>query len=197
MTIRALNLYYARDPSVLEQVLETRLRASDVRLAIGVARGRVFRRAEVGGELPDVMWDCPFADAAAHERDMQTRAASAEFEACRARMRALTRRFERVLYDFAGGVASVDRDSEAIVQCWVQQIAPVRDDTMSPVAAIRGSRIAERVLAWRRIEDNAGVPSWIIESPRDTRSELAAVMTGWRAQQPQSDLSVLEWKRAG
>jgi hypothetical protein len=123
MPIRALNLYYARDPNARAQVLATRLRASKVREAIGVPHGRVFRRVDGNSDAPDVMWDCPFADVAGHERDMAARAASAEFESVRAQMRTLTRRFERVLYCFertAAPTADEPTPGTTLAQVWVQ-----------------------------------------------------------------------------
>lgn len=91
------NMYYA-NPGVANDVLQTRLYASVVRDRLGLPRGRVLRRINDSDELPDVLWECEFADVAAHDRDMDARAASDAFEGVRDRMRKLIRRFERTLW---------------------------------------------------------------------------------------------------
>jgi carboxymethylenebutenolidase len=88
--------YYAK-PGRAAEVLATRRRASEVRVALGLAPGRILEKAEPGGQGPDVTWECAFPDAAAHRRDLEARAGSPEFEAIRARMAALIDRFERLV----------------------------------------------------------------------------------------------------
>ncbi len=91
------NMYYA-NPGMADDVLETRRYASVVRDRLGLPRGRVLRRINDSDALPDVIWECEFADVAAHDRDMDARAASDAFEGVRDRMRKLIRRFERTLW---------------------------------------------------------------------------------------------------
>ena len=91
------NMYYA-NPGMADDVLKTRLYASVVRDRLGLPRGRVLRRINDSDELPDVIWECEFADVDAHDRDMDARAASDAFEGVRDRMRKLIRRFERTLW---------------------------------------------------------------------------------------------------
>lgn len=68
--------------------------------------GRVMKRTEGADELPNVIWELEFADVAAHHSDMAARAASPEFEAVRAGMRQLYRRFERPLFEICGAAAT-------------------------------------------------------------------------------------------
>lgn len=100
--IVARNLYYAR-PGLADAVLAHRRHACDVRERLGLPRGQVQRRLRGSDELPDVMWECAFEDVAAYDRDMSALAASPEFEAVRAHMRSMLRRFERVLWEPDGG----------------------------------------------------------------------------------------------
>ncbi|HXV63355.1 MAG TPA: hypothetical protein VEK15_21830 [Vicinamibacteria bacterium] len=93
-----LNLYYAKQGSE-EDVLETRLEASRVRGRLGLPRGRILRRIQGPDSLPDVIWECEFEDVTGHDRDMDARAASQDFEAVRARMGTLLERFERSLWE--------------------------------------------------------------------------------------------------
>ena len=180
MSVRALNLYYARDENAYAQVLATRLRATDVREAIGVARGRVFVRVAGDGDLPEVMWDCPFADARAHDHDMQARAASVEFEACRAVMRTLTQRFERVIYaqivDFAP--LAVNRTAQ-MSQIWMSGTAP-------NVEALPAGTILQRT------DDNKRLPDWIIELSAD---EDAHAIRAWIAHQSHTQSTTVRWER--
>jgi len=100
--IVARNLYYAADGQA-EAVYRHRLHAADVRVRLGLPRGRVLRRWRGSDTLPDVIWECEFADVAAYDADMAALAASPEYEAVRAHMRTLLRRFERVLWEPEAG----------------------------------------------------------------------------------------------
>ena len=102
--ITSFNFYYAQ-PGQENAVLRQRLRACDVRENIGVPRGRVLARSSGAAELPDVIWEHQFDDVDGHHADMAARAASAEFEAIRAGMRKLCRRFERPLFEIGAGAA--------------------------------------------------------------------------------------------
>lgn len=95
MVIEITN-YYAR-PGQVEAVLAQRRQASAVRVRLGLAPGRIFRKLEGAG--PDVRWECVFETRAAYEADMAARAASSEFAAARATMHTLTERFERNLQE--------------------------------------------------------------------------------------------------
>ena len=93
--------YYAK-PGLAAEVLEQRRKASAVRVAIGLPAGEIFVKHPSGdGSEPDVAWQCTFADAAAHAADLAARAASAEFESVRTRMRTLYARFERQVFTIA------------------------------------------------------------------------------------------------
>ncbi|MBC8793195.1 MAG: hypothetical protein C6Y20_16465 [Tagaea sp. CACIAM 22H2] len=89
--------YYAK-PGKAAEVLAIRRRACAVRRAIGLAAGRVFVRAEEGaGRVPDVTWECEFPTKAAHQDDLDARAASPDFEAVRKTMSAAIDGFDRVI----------------------------------------------------------------------------------------------------
>ena len=93
--------YYAK-PGLAADVLEVRRKASAVRVSIGLPAGEIFVKHPSGdGSEPDVAWQCAFADAAAHAADLAARAASAEFESVRRRMRTLYARFERQVFTIA------------------------------------------------------------------------------------------------
>jgi dienelactone hydrolase len=84
---------YLPRPGRFDEVLATRRQASRVRLTIGLRAGTISVGRTERGRM--VFWEAPFASAAEHEADLAARAASAEFEACRARMRELTQDFDR------------------------------------------------------------------------------------------------------
>jgi len=93
--------YYAK-PGLAAEVLEQRRKASAVRTAIGLPAGEIFVKHPSGdGSEPDVAWQCAFVDEIAHAADLAARAASAEFEGVRARMRTLYARFERQVFTIA------------------------------------------------------------------------------------------------
>jgi dienelactone hydrolase len=89
--------HYHAKPGRAGDVLAARRRASEVRVALGLAPGRILSKADSAGDGPDVTWECAFPDAAAHARDLETRARSPEFAAVRARMTSLIDRFERLV----------------------------------------------------------------------------------------------------
>jgi dienelactone hydrolase len=88
--------YYAQTGRTAD-VLATRRRASEIRVALGLAHGRILTKADPGAAGPDVTWECTFPDPAAHAADLATRDQSAEFGAVRAQMGALITRFERLV----------------------------------------------------------------------------------------------------
>lgn len=112
--IGSFNFYYAK-PGLEEAVLRQRLAASDVRVAMGVPRGRVLQRTSGPPTLPDVMWEHHFADMAGHHADMAARAASPEFEEIRAGMRKLYRRFERPLFEICVNIPGKDPQPASVV----------------------------------------------------------------------------------
>ena len=90
--------YHAK-PGHAAEVLAIRRAASAVRVAIGLPHGAIRTKADAGADGPDVSWECAFADLDERQRDLDARAASPEFEAVRARMRAAIDRFERLVED--------------------------------------------------------------------------------------------------
>jgi len=103
--ITSFNFYYAQ-PGQEDAVLRQRLRACDVRDNMGVPCGRVLARSAGAAELPDVIWEHQFDNVDGHHADMAARAASAEFEAIRAGMHKLCRRFERPLFEISADAAA-------------------------------------------------------------------------------------------
>jgi hypothetical protein len=88
--------HYFAHPGQAASVLAVRRRACAVRLALGLPPGEIFARRDGGdGSEPDVAWSCAFADEEAQRRDLDARAASADFTAVRQEMRTLIARFER------------------------------------------------------------------------------------------------------
>jgi len=107
--------YYAK-PGRVAEVLATRRHASEVRRAIGLPYGRILVKTEPQGDGPDVTWECAFADAGAHARDLEARAESPEFADVRARMTSLIDRFERlVLVSDSGAVGDGEPDGARAV----------------------------------------------------------------------------------
>jgi len=103
----SFNFYYAQ-PGQQDAVLRQRLRACEVRQDLGIPRGRVLSRITGAAALPDVVWEHRFEDVGGHHADMAVRAASPEFEAVRAGMRKLCRRFERPLFEDCTTAAGSD-----------------------------------------------------------------------------------------
>jgi hypothetical protein len=97
------NFYYAL-PGKADEVYRWRLHASEVRARLGLAVGRVLRRAPASGaeagdaELPDVVWECEYPNAKARAADLARLEASREFEPIEAHMETLIRRFRRAVF---------------------------------------------------------------------------------------------------
>ena len=94
--------YYARAGQA-GAVVEQRRHATALRLRLGLAPGRIFRKLEGAG--PDVRWECSYATRDDYERDLATRAGSKEFTAARQQMHGLLERFERHLQQDVGDAA--------------------------------------------------------------------------------------------
>ena len=96
--------YYAK-AGQRDAVLAVRRKASDVRVAMGLAAGTIRVKADASADGPDVAWECAFPSKEAHNADLNTRAQSADFEAVRAEMRGVIERFERLLEERVAGAA--------------------------------------------------------------------------------------------
>ena len=117
--ITSFNFYYAQ-PGNEDAVLRQRLYASDVREKLAIPRGRVMRRTAGAATLPDAIWELQFAEIAGHHADMAVRAASPEFEAVRAGMRKLCRRFDRPLFEIcADTLASHSQNARIVTLEWI------------------------------------------------------------------------------
>lgn len=149
--IVSLNFYYAR-PGNTAAVLCQRIRASDVRAALGLPRGHVFAKIEGGDDWPDTLWRLDFPDMTAQDIDMAARAASPDFESIRLGMRQLYRRFERPLYaGSATGVLLQHGD----LQAWSGIFC-----TESAAPAVRKSLAGAGVLEYR--SGGQDVPQFIV-----------------------------------
>jgi hypothetical protein len=93
------NFYYAL-PGKAQEVYELRLRASEVRGALGLPRGRVLRRMpdQTEKSLPDVEWECEYLSVAAREKDVAALEHSEEFTRIEKKMDSLLREFERAAF---------------------------------------------------------------------------------------------------
>lgn len=94
--IRIQNLYWAK-PGKGDEVYRWRLHASDVRVRLGLASGRVLRRQGESEGLPDVIWQCDYPDAEARSKDVAVTTASPEFKQVQEHMDTLIRRFDRLV----------------------------------------------------------------------------------------------------
>jgi hypothetical protein len=184
--IVSFNFYYAR-PGVADAVLRQRLLACDVREKLDVPRGRVWMRREGGEDLPDVIWELQFEDVAGHLADMAVRAASADFEAVRAGMRKLCRRFERPLFDIRDGAAS--HAIAPAAQCdfatldWVYPALDADLRTGDILQAQLTSDDAKRACSsqlLRLVTPGDDLPVWVL------KREYVNAAVGQRAPQPRS-----------
>lgn len=167
----SFNFYYGR-PGVADQVLAQRLRASDVRVRIGLPYGRVMSRTLGGDELPDVIWEQEFAEVGGHHADMATRAASPAFEAIRAGMRPLLRRFERPLFEVCGEPGLPAARSRVVALDWIF-CAPEEAADVLAVLEKHARRGAGRRLL-RLITPGADLPGlvWQHDDPDASIKEL-------------------------
>jgi hypothetical protein len=179
--VMVYNWYFAR-PGTAERVLATRLEASRVRRTLGLPAGRTLQRIEGGESLPDVLWEAHFPSVAAHDRDMQARAASATFESVRARMTPQLTRFERLLYTVVDGAPSAASSGIVVVNLYTAR--PGRRDDV----------VAQRRLA-SDVRRRAGLPSGIISTRLTDASHVPDVI--WSCDYPSAaaradDVAALE-----
>jgi hypothetical protein len=90
------NMYWAK-PGKADDVYSWRLHASDVRVKLGLPRGRVLRRKGDSTTLPDVIWECEYPNADARSSDVATTSHSPEFKEVEAHMDTLIRQFDRIV----------------------------------------------------------------------------------------------------
>ena len=141
--LSSLNFYYAK-PGNEAAVLQQRLVACDVRLELGIPRGRVFARTRGHGDLPDVVWEHVFEDISGHHADMAVRAASPAFEEVRVGMRKLCRRFERPLFQILGGENAVGDACVPALLSWDWIFCPAdRTDEALRIVQNAAQRIAQ------------------------------------------------------
>jgi dienelactone hydrolase len=110
---------YLPKPGRFDDVLANRREASRVRIAMGLRAGTISVGDTVRG--PMVFWQAQFATEAEHEADLAARAVSADFEACREKMREFNQDFDRQIVE-------LDRDHETCAVCDV----PLDDVPIAP-----------------------------------------------------------------
>jgi len=164
--------YYAKAGRAAE-VLATRRRASEVRVALGLPPGQILAKADPQDAGPDVTWECAFPDATAHARDLEVRGRSPEFAAVRARMSTLIDRFERL-------VLAPDADTSASVE----------PEAARPVvpAEVRVPSVERTLAAYLYVPPGAGPFPGLVLNHGSTihpgssdlcRPGTAAVLTAW------------------
>ena len=97
------NYYYAR-PGKAEETYQWRLHASEVRVRLGLPRGRILRRVLVGDsipspDLPDVIWECEYSSVEARNADIARLDRSPEFADVERHMDTLIRNFRRAIFE--------------------------------------------------------------------------------------------------
>ena len=99
--VSVLNAYYpiaGRSEAVLAQ----RIHASEVRLLLGHAGGRVLRRVEpapaTGEELPEVLWQLDYPNSASRTAEAHAVTSTSEFRVVMENMRQLVERFRRGIW---------------------------------------------------------------------------------------------------
>lgn len=88
------NKYYPK-PGQEEAVLATRLEASAVRKALGLATGVVLLRKSEADGGPLVIWECEYPSIEARRADAAAAEGTLQFQAVQRKMRGLIDRFER------------------------------------------------------------------------------------------------------
>ena len=98
------NYYYARSGKA-DEVYAWRIHASDVRVKLGLPRGRILRRVpaarSVGSAsaMADVIWECDYPSLAARTAEVARLGASAEFAAVEKHMDTLITDFRRAVFE--------------------------------------------------------------------------------------------------
>ena len=98
------NFYYAL-PGKADEVYAWRIHASDVRVRLGLSRGRILRRMHedrsIGSasDTPDVIWECEYASIEARAADVARLNESRDFAAVERHMDTLIRDFRRVVFE--------------------------------------------------------------------------------------------------
>ena len=172
--IVSFNFYYAK-PGAADAVLRQRLLACDVRRDLKLPRGRVLVRQEGSDDLPDVIWEQHFDDVNGHHADMDVRAASPEFEAVRAGMRKLCRRFERPLFEVHGDTGAIAEAPALVSLDWLFG-SPEMDARVIRFLA------AQRAQGLRLITPGADLPRWMVKrEPVGTDDRLCdSIHSDWR-----------------
>jgi hypothetical protein len=90
--------HYFPKPGKEEEVYEWRLHASEVRVKLGRAKGRVLKKLK-GTNAPHVIWECEYPSMEACKESTSSLKQSAEFKKVQEHMRTLISRFERSVWE--------------------------------------------------------------------------------------------------
>ncbi len=123
---------YVPKPGKFQDVLQTRHRACDVRVSMGLIPGNVFVEETDNG--PMVHWSCCFCSEKEHHHDLKCRDRSPEFRLVRQAMQQLIDTFERHFLDAVPRPDSVMQD----IALSGQPIVPVEHDFMSSSLQLKG-----------------------------------------------------------
>lgn len=91
------NYYWAKEGKI-EEVYQHRLYASQVRKELGLAVGRVLKRTDAEGELPNVIWECEYESEEARQEDLRKLENTGKFEPVMEKMSTLIDKFDRGMY---------------------------------------------------------------------------------------------------
>lgn len=91
------NHYYPKQGKDKE-VYEWRLHASDVRVKLGLPKGRVLRKTD-GVNGPYVIWECEYASLEERKKDVALIDQSEEFKKVQEHMGTLLDKFERSIWE--------------------------------------------------------------------------------------------------
>jgi hypothetical protein len=90
--------HYFPKPGLEQEVLKTRLKASEVRRELGLEVGRVLLRTSAVDGHAYVVWECDYPSIEAREKDAAAAENAPTFRAVQERMRPLIARFDRVVW---------------------------------------------------------------------------------------------------
>jgi hypothetical protein len=96
-SILVQNCYYPKDGKT-EEVYQWRLHASEVRVKLGLPKGRVLKKIS-GNAGPYVLWICEYPSLAAREKDISLIDKSEAFKKVQAHMETLIEKFERFVWE--------------------------------------------------------------------------------------------------
>ena len=91
------NQYFPK-PGKEEAVYQWRLHASEVRVKLGLPKGRVLKKV-TGNGGPSVIWECEYPSLESRENDVAVLDRSEEFKKVQEHMSTLIDKFERFVFE--------------------------------------------------------------------------------------------------